>query len=462
MFNSTTYIERRNELKRNFKKGILLFLANEESPMNYADNTYHYKQDSTFLYYWGVNEPGFAAIINVEKNQDILFGDDRSIDEIVWMGFGESVSEKAQKYGIDEVKSYSKLSDYLNKYINKGVEVHFIPQYRYKNLAMLEDLLGINHNRINEYTSKKLIKSIIKQRSIKSDEEVEEISKAVDISYEMNTTAMRLIKPGIVEREVFGTIEGIALSKGNGVSFPIIFSVDGQILHNHSHENIMNDGQIAVLDSGAQTTFGYASDITRTIPVNGLFSEKQKEIYNIVLEAQLKSIEMIKPDVKFKDIHLEAAKTIANGLSSLGIMKGDINEAVDKGAHALFFPHGLGHMMGLDVHDLENFGENLVGYSKSVKRSDQFGLAYLRLGKQLNKGNVVTVEPGCYFIPALIEKWKSENKHTEFINYDKLDDYLEFGGVRIEDDVLVTESGYQVLGKPIPKTVEEVQEACSK
>jgi len=224
----------------------------------------------------------------------------------------------------------------------------------------------------------------------------------------------------------------------------------------------MKDGQIAVLDSGAQTTLGYASDITRTIPVNGVFSEKQKEIYNIVLASQIKSIEMIKPGIKFKDIHLEAARTTANGLRDLGIMKGDINEAVEKGAHALFFPHGLGHMIGLDVHDLENYGENFVGYSKSIKRSDQFGLAYLRLGKQLKEGNVVTVEPGCYFIPALIEKWQNEGKHTEFINYEKLGDYLDFGGVRIEDDVLVTENGFEILGKAIPKTIDEVQEACTK
>jgi len=462
MFNAITYIERRKELKKNFKKGILLFLSNEESPMNYADNTYHFRQDSTFLYYWGIKEPGFAAVINMEKDEDIIFGEDRSIDEIVWMGFGESVKDKAQKVGVEEIKSYSKLNDYLNKHINKSVEIHFIPQYRQANLAMLEKLLGINHNRINEYSSKKMIKSIIKQRSIKSKEEVNEISKAVDISYEMNTAAMRLITPGIVEREVFGKIEGIALSKGDGVSFPIIFSVNGQILHNHSHENIMKDGQIAVLDSGAQTTLGYASDITRTIPVNGVFSEKQKEIYNIVLASQIKSIEMIKPGIKFKDIHLEAARTTANGLRDLGIMKGDINEAVEKGAHALFFPHGLGHMIGLDVHDLENYGENFVGYSKSIKRSDQFGLAYLRLGKQLKEGNVVTVEPGCYFIPALIEKWQNEGKHTEFINYEKLGDYLDFGGVRIEDDVLVTENGFEILGKAIPKTIDEVQEACTK
>ncbi|MCB0745627.1 MAG: Xaa-Pro dipeptidase, partial [Ignavibacteriae bacterium] len=314
----------------------------------------------------------------------------------------------------------------------------------------------------NFKSSAKFIKSVIKQRAIKSEEEIAEIEKAIEISYDMNTTAMREMKPGITEREIFGKVQGIALSKGSGVSFPIIFSVNGQILHNHLHENIMKTGEIAVLDSGAETVLGYASDITRTIPVKGKFTVKQKNIYNIVLDAQLKAIEMMKPGVLFKEVHLVAAKIIAEGLAKLGIMKGNIDEAVDKGAHALFFPHGLGHMMGLDVHDMENLGENYIGYNKKIKRSKQFGLAYLRLGRELEPGFVVTVEPGCYFIPALIDQWKKENKHSKFINYKKLEEYRDFGGIRIEDDVLVTETGHRILGKPIPKTVEEVEAECAK
>ncbi len=461
MFNATTYIERRIELKKNFKKGILLFLGNEEAPMNYADNTYHYRQDSSFLYYWGLNQPGVAALINLDKDHEIIFGDDRSVDDIVWMGFDESLNNKASKVGVTNIKSFSKLNEYLNKYVAKGVKIHYLPQYRQDNIFLLDKLLGIKHSKINDNASKKLIKEVIKQRSIKTDEEILEIEKAIETSYEMNTTAMKMMNPGILEREVFGAVEGIALSKGSGVSFPVIFSVNGQILHNHSHENIMQDGQIAVLDSGAETMMGYASDITRTIPVSGKFSEKQKAVYNIVLNSQLKSIEMMKPGVKFKEVHLTAAKVIASGLKDLGIMKGDIDEAVEKGAHALFFPHGLGHMMGLDVHDMENLGENYVGYEKKIKRSDQFGLAYLRFGKELESGFVITVEPGCYFIPALIDQWKKENKHSEFINYDKLEDYREFGGVRIEDDVLITESGSRVLGKPIPKTIEDIEINCA-
>lgn len=462
MFSAKTYSKRRSELKKRFKKGILLFLGNNEAPMNYADNVYHFRQDSTFLYYWGLNQPGAAAVINIDKDQDVLFADDRSIDEIVWMGHDESILEKASKAGVTNVKPYSKLDNYIKKNSEKDVKIHYLPQYRHDNIFLLDNLLDIKHTKVNKRSSEKFCKAIIKQRSIKSEEEIVEIEKAIATSYKMNTTAMKLMNPGKVEREVFGAIEGIALSNGNGVSFPIIFSVNGQILHNHAHENIMEDGQIAVLDSGAETMLGYASDITRTIPVNGKFSEKQKAVYNIVLDSQIAAIEMIKPGVFFKDIHLAAAKIIANGLKDLGIMKGDIEAAVENGAHALFFPHGLGHMMGLDVHDMENFGENFVGYNKSTKRSDQFGLAYLRLGKKLEPGFVVTVEPGCYFIPALIKKWKDENKFTKFINYELLEDYLDFGGIRIEDDILVTEDGYKVLGIPIPKTVEEVEAACSK
>jgi Xaa-Pro aminopeptidase len=462
MFSTTTYLERRNELKKKFKNGVLLFLGNEESPMNYASNTYHYRQDSSFLYYWGLNQPTLAAVINIDKDEEIIFGDERTIDDIIWMGFDETIKEKAKRVGVTNVKSFSKFGEYLKKIIDKKIKVHYLPQYRQDNIFLLDKMLKIKHTIVNENASKKMIKAIIKQRAIKSDEEIAEIEKAIEISYEMNTAAMQTIKPGIKEREVFGKVEGIALSRGNGVSFPVIFSVNGEILHNHAHENIMQDGQLAVLDSGAETMLGYASDITRTFPVNGKFTEKQKVIYNIVLESQLKSIEMMKPGVKFKDVHLTAAKVIANGLKKVGIMKGNIENAVSNGAHALFFPHGLGHMMGLDVHDMENLGENYVGYDKNVKRSDQFGLAYLRFGKDLENGLVLTVEPGCYFIPALIDKWENDKKHTEFINYKKLKEYRDFGGIRIEDDVLITEDGYKVLGKPIPKTIEEIEEACSK
>ncbi len=461
MFNASIYIKRRNELKKSFKKGILLFLGNNEMPMNYSGNTYHYRQDSSFLYYWGISEPNLAAVIDIEKDREIIFGDDRSLDDIVWMGFDDTIKGKAEKVGVEKTKSFSQLKKYIHNKLSNGNKIHFLPQYRADNLLLLEDLLDIKANKINKKASIKLIKSIIEQRSIKTEEEIEEIEKALEVSYNMNLTAMREIKPGILEKEVSGKVEGIAISQGNGISFPTIFSVNGEILHNHSHENMMQDGQLAVLDSGAETVLGYASDTTRTIPVNGKFTEKQKEIYNIVLEAQLQSIDMIKPGIRYIDIHLAAAKVIAEGLKILGIMKGNIDKAVAEGAHALFFPHGLGHMLGLDVHDLENLGEDYIGYDKNIKRSDQFGLAYLRLAKELEEGFVITVEPGCYFIPALIDKWKSEKKFLKYIDYKKLEEYRNFGGIRIEDDVLVTNDGHRVLGKPIPKTFEEVESACA-
>lgn len=461
MFNRNIYIERRNKLKENFSKGILLFLGNDEVPMNYSGNTYQFRQDSSFLYFWGINKPKLAAIIDLDKDKEIVFGDDRTVDDIVWMGFDEKLSDTANKVGVNNTESFDKLNNFLSKAIRKKRKIHFLPQYRAENIILLSRILKIKNFEINDCASTKLIKAIINQRAIKSEEEINEIEKALDISYEMYITAMQTIKPGMIEKEIFGLIQGIALAKGSGVSFPIIFSVNGQILHNHSHNNIMKDGLIAVLDSGVETEMGYASDITRTIPISGKFTAKQKEIYNIVLDSQLKAIELMKPGVLYKDIHIEAAKVIAKGLKDLGLMKGDIEKAVNKGAHALFFPHGLGHMMGLDVHDMENLGENLIGYDKLIKRSKQFGLAYLRFAKKLQPGHVLTVEPGIYFIPQLIDQWKKENKFSEFINYNKIKDYLDFGGIRIEDNVLVTKDGHKVLGKPIPKSIEDVEKTCA-
>jgi Xaa-Pro aminopeptidase len=303
---------------------------------------------------------------------------------------------------------------------------------------------------------------VVALRSVKEKLEVEEISRAVDITREMHTTAMKMAHPGIFEREIAGRIEGIALSHGTSVSFPIILSVDGQTLHNHYHGNLLEAGRMMVTDAGAETVNHYAGDITRTVPVGGKFNRRQKEIYEIVLEAENGSIEQIRPGIPYRDIHLGAARIIAEGLKNLGLMKGGVDEAVEAGAHAMFFPHGLGHMMGMDVHDMEGLGEDNVGYSDTVKRSKQFGTAYLRLGKELEAGYVLTVEPGIYFIPALIDKWRSEGKFTEFINYDKVENYKDFGGIRIEDDVLVTPDGYRILGKPIPKTISEIEEIMKR
>ena len=463
MFSSETYIKRRKELKNIMKSGVLFFPGAVETPMNYRSNTYKFRQDSSFLYYFGIDAPNLAAVIDVDNDREIIFGDDRDIDDIVWMGPEKLLIEKASEVGVTEIKSMSELSVSLMSHKNVAEIIHFLPQHQAQIMIEFEKWLNIPPSEVNNRVSKNLKQAVVQQRSIKSNEEVAEIEKALDISYLMNTLAMRASGPGILEQEVYGAIEGLALAMGNGVSFPIIFSINGETLHNHNHKNIMRDGDLALLDSGAESFLHYASDITRTFPVSGKFTQRQKDIYNIVLKSQLKAIESIKPDVSNKDIHQQTAKVIAEGLKDIGLMKGNINDAVNEGAHALFFPHGLGHMLGLDVHDMEGLGEGFVGYDKDTKRSDQFGLAYLRLAKKLHAGFVITVEPGIYFIPQLFKDWKREKKHLDFINYDKVEKYLDFGGIRLEDNVLVTESGHRVLGKsPIPKTVEEVEKACGK
>ncbi len=462
MFNSRIYTQRRKTLQKKVGSGLILFLGNDESSFNYSANTYSFRQDSAFLYYWGIDLPGFAALLDVDENKEVIYGNDFEMDDIVWMGSQPKVKDLAKQVGVKQTGNLSALSSTIAAAIKGGRVIHYLPQYRHKNISWLSALTGINQSAINNFTSRKLTKAVIEQRSIKVKEEIEEIEFAMDIAYEMQTYAMRFTRPDIYERDIAGAIAGIASSMGKGISFPIIFSVHGETLHNHHHENLMKKGQLVVNDSGAESLLHYASDITRTFPVDGKFTDKQKEIYEIVLKTQMDSIKAIKPGKKYKDIHLHAAKIIAEGLKNAGIMKGDTNQAVKEGAHALFLPHGLGHMMGLDVHDLEGLGENLVGYDKKTERSDQFGLAYLRLAKELQPGFVLTVEPGIYFIPQLIDMWKAENKFPQFINYNKLEEYRNFGGIRIEDDVLVEKNGHRVLGKnEIPKKVEDVEKMCN-
>ncbi|MEO8232127.1 MAG: aminopeptidase P family protein [Ignavibacteriota bacterium] len=457
MFDKQVYIDRRAELKKNFKNGLLLFLGNDESAMNYADNTYNFRQDSSFLYYFGLDVPNMVGIIDIDEDKEILFGYEFSLEDIVWMGPQPKLTELAEQIGVAQSDSIDKLKKYLKSKITKKVKTNFLPTYRGDQTLKLADLLDENPYKLKSKFSRKLIEAVIAQRSIKGEEEVAEIEYAMEIAYQMHTTAMRMAKPGVIERDIAGSIEGIATSLGAGLSFPSIVSKNGQTLHNHYHGNVLKEGDLLVCDAGAESLLHYASDITRTTPVGGKFSYQQKEIYEIVLTAQKNAINMIKPGVLHSDVHLTAAKIIAAGLSQIGIMKGDLNAAVKAGAHALFFPHGLGHMMGLDVHDMENLGENFVGYDSKTKRSDQFGLAYLRLAKELQPGFVFTCEPGIYFIPELIDQWKAKRKFKNYIDYDKLEAYRNFGGIRIEDDILVTQNGYKVLGRPIPKEVDDVE-----
>lgn len=461
MFNSKTYIARRAELKKKLKSGLVLFLGNNEAPMNYADNTYSFRQDSTFLYYFGLDQAELAAVIDLDENKETIFGNDFTIDEIVWMGPQPTIKQRASKCGVKFIAPTSELEKVCSAAIKQGRKIHFVPQYRHENILRMHKLLGIAPKYVNEYSSMLLIKAIAEQRQVKSKEEITEIEKAIEISYEMQTTAMRFAKPGMYEREVMGFIAGLAMSLGSGTSFPIIFSRHAETLHNHYYGNRLKEGDLVVNDSGAETILHYASDITRTFPVSGKFTQKQKDIYEIVLISQLVSISEIKPKVTFKSVHLKCAEVMVDGLKALGLMKGNSKSAVEAGAHALFFPHGLGHLLGLDVHDMENFGENNFGYDEKLKRSTQFGLKSLRYAKPLVQDVVLTVEPGLYFIPTLIDKWQGEKKFADFINYEKVNEYRNFGGIRIEDDVIVTKNGCRVLGKPIPKAVEDVEEFAS-
>lgn len=460
MFDSKIYIERRKKLKEQMKTGLIFFPGNSESPMNYPDNTYHFRQDSDFLYYFGLDEANLAAVIDIDNNKEIIFGNDLTLSDIIWMGPAPKMAEKAALVGVKKTMPLKKLETVLKNAKSKKQKIHFLPQYRAQNKIWMEELIGIKTTKTNAKASEKLIKAVVSQREIKSAEEVEQMEMAVEISYEMNLAAMQYSEPGLLEQEIFGLVEGIALSMGNGTSFPIIYSIHPETLHNHKHGNIMSKGDILVLDSGAESPLHYASDITRTFPVNGKFSPIQKALYEIVLKANTEVIAMMKPGLPHRDCHMAAVKIIAQGMKDLGYMKGNVDEAVKAGAHALFMPHGLGHQIGLDVHDMEGLGENYVGYDSKYKRSKQFGTAYLRMGKELKVGHAMTVEPGLYFIPELIHQWKAKKLHSNFINYNKVVKDIGIGGFRIEDDVIITEAGAEVIGPHIPKTVKEVEKAC--
>jgi Xaa-Pro aminopeptidase len=461
MFSPAVYTERRNKLRGLLSSGILLFPGNRDVPFNYPANTYSFRQDSNFSYFFGLDHPDLAGIIDLDGHSDIIFGNEADMDDIIWMGKQPSMLEQAAKAGVENVLPMTTLAVFIKEAMDKGRKIHYIPPYRGETIIQLSTLLDIPVAGIKAGASEPLIRAVVELRMVKEPAEITEIEKMVDVAYEMHTTAMKMAKPGVIEKEIAGVMEGIALSKACGVSFPIILSINGQTLHNHYHGNVLKEGRMLVSDAGCESEDHYASDITRTIPVGGKFSQRQRDIYEIVLKANMAGIEAVKPGVPFKEIHLIAAKVIAEGLTRLGLMKGDPMEAVSKGAHTLFFPHGLGHPMGLDVHDLEGMGENFVGYDDEVTRSKEFGLAFLRFGRRLKPGFVMTIEPGIYFIPELIDLWKSEKKNTDFINFEEVEKYTDFGGIRIEDDVLVTETGYKVLGKPIPKTVADIEKTMS-
>ena len=459
MFETSVYKNRRARLKEKVKSGLVLILGNGEAPANYTDNTYKFRQDSSFLYFFGLNQPGFAGVIDIDSGDEYIFGNDVDMDDIIWMGPQPSVKDMAARAGVSKTAPFARLADCMKTAISQGRRIHFLPPYRFRNMLLLEELLGIRPALVKNYASLELITAVVDLRSVKEPCEIEEITKACNIGYEMHTAAMRNCKPGVKEQYIAGLIEGIAASYGSMVSFPVILSQNGETLHNHDHSQILQEGRMMLTDAGAEEVSHYCSDFTRTVPVGGKFLTRQKEVYNIVLAANNKAIEIAKPGVTYQYVHLEVCKVLAQGLKDLGLMKGDVNEAVAAGAHALFMPHGLGHMMGLDVHDMEDLGQIYVGYDDETRPIDQFGTSSLRMGRRLQEGFVITDEPGCYFIPALIDQWRAQGMHKEFLNYDKIETFKDFGGIRLEDDILIIPGGSRFLGdKRTPITVEEVEE----
>lgn len=454
MFSKETYVQRRAELKRRIGSGVLLFLGNDDCGMNYADNTYRYRQDSTFLYYFGLPFAGLAAVIDVDNDREIIFGDELTIDDIVWMGTQPTLHEKAHSVGVDQVLPSGQLRDVLDKALAAGQPVRYLPTYRPEHRIKLWRLLDVKPG--DEKPSVEFIRGVVDMRNHKTPEEIAEIEKACDVTADMHIAATEAIQPGMHEYEIAALIEYIAGKNNCPLSFPTICTVHGETLHNHYHGNVIKPGDMVLIDAGAERPSGYAGDMSSTICAGKTFTPRQKSIYDIQVASHLAAVEMLRPGVPFLNVYERAAEVICAGMKDLGILKGDPRDAVAAGAHAMFFQCGLGHMMGLDVHDMENLGEVYVGYDGKPK-STQFGRKSLRLARPLEEGFVLTIEPGVYFIPELIDLWQGQGLFTDFINYDELNKWRDFGGIRNEEDYLITADGARRLGKKIPLTTEEVE-----
>lgn len=459
LFSKSTYVERRNELKKLVGSGLIVLFGNNDSPANYPSNTYKFRQDSSFLYYFGLHRNGLVGVIDVDNDREYLVGDEIDIEDIVWYGSVTSVAEMAEMTGVARTAAMRELPAIVESAKVQGEEVHFLPPYRFDNQIQIMDLLGIHPSQQKAAASLKLIAAVVKMRTTKTEEEIAELERAAEIGYEMHTTAMRLCRPGVTEQYIGGMVDGIANAYGCMVSFQTIATQHGEVMHGNPSPTKLEAGRLMLVDAGAETNENYCSDNTRTTPVSGVFTQKQKDIYNIVVECHDHVLEVAKPGVKWWDVHFAVCRIITERLQQLGLMKGDVEESLKAGAHAMFLPHGLGHSMGMDVHDMEGLGQVYVGFDKEVRPSTQFGTNALRFGRRLQKGFVVTDEPGIYFIPALIDDWKKNGTNAQFLNFDKIDEYRDFGGIRIEDDVLITDEGCRFIGsKRIPYHVEDVEE----
>ena len=470
MFSKEVYARRRQTLVAKMadsaaegKRGIALFIGNTEAPAQYKDNCYKFRQDSTWLYFFGIDQPLYAAIIDLDNGNETVFANDVEIGDIIWMGPQPSVASVAASVGVEKSAPYTDLNAAVAKVLAEGMPVHFVKPSRYYNTMKIASLLGCGTEEVAGRFSLALTKAIISMRLVKEDCEIEAIDDACNLGYEMHTVARNSIVPGIIEQEIVGKMDGVTLSKGWGVSFPTILTQHGETLHNHLHDKIIEPGKLMVIDAGAESNVHYASDFTRTYPTSGKFTAKQREIYQIVCDCNEFAFSMTRPGISYREVHLKTMHLMLEELRALDIVRGDVQDMVEAGIAGLFMPHGLGHNMGLDVHDMEDYGENYVGYDDDQKRSSQLGLGSLRMARKLVPGNVITDEPGIYFIPALIEKWKSEKTDQGFVNYSKLESYYDFGGIRLEDDVLVTADGARRLGKKrLPISPDDVEAAMAK
>jgi len=461
MFPVEVYQQRRSRMMSGSAQGLLLFLGNVDAPMNYPHNAYPFVQDSSFRYLFGLNGAGLAGVLDTEKQTVTLFGDDQTVDDIVWSGPLPSMADRAASVGVTLTRPYSELESVLRDALINGVSIEYLTPYRGDTVLELARLLGRTADAVRREASSELARTIISLREVKAAEEVAEIERALEVTGQMHLAAMRASRPGVVEREVVGAMEGIMRYHDWQLAYPTIFSRSGEVLHNEGHDQVLQAGDLVVNDTGASADSGYASDITRTIPVGGKFSPQQRAMYETVLAMQLEAIAAIKPGIKYLEVHKLAARSMVSRMKDMGFFNGTPEQIVESGAYAIVFPHGLGHQIGLDVHDMEALGEDLVGYGEEERRSELFGLKNLRMAKTLKTGMVMTVEPGVYFIPALIDAWQAENKFADLINYDKFQEYRHFGGIRIEDNVLVTETGSRVLGTPIAKSVAEVEQVMA-
>ena len=459
LFDKKTYIDRRTVLRERVGSGLILLFGNNDAPMNYPANAYKFRQDSSFLYYFGQHREGLCGVIDADTGNEWLVGDDISLDDIVWFGAVDSVADMAEQCGVDRSAPMNRLESLVREALDSGREIHFLPPYRHDIMIQLMDLLGIHPRDQRAKASLKLIKAVVDQRAVKTPGEIAEIERACAIGYEMHTTAMRMCRPGVTEQQIAGTLAGIAQSKGCIASFQTILSMHGEIQHGYPSPRPLEAGRLMLCDCGAETNENYCSDNTRVTPISGRFTSRQRDIYQAVVDAHDRVHEIAAPGKKWWDIHFEAARVITEHLKEIGLMKGNTEDALANGAHAMFFVHGLGHMMGMDVHDMEGLGQIYVGFDDEVRPNlEQFGTNCLRCGRRMQEGFVMTDEPGIYFIPALIDDWKAREHNAEFINFDKVEEYRDFGGIRLEDDLLITADGCRYLGeKMIPYHVEELE-----